>query len=76
MRDDNLYVVKCQPVINRGKEDQKAATVATTNSTMDTWHQQLGHINNLDISCSILWRKDLLGHLLWCEIEAKCESRL
>ncbi len=46
VRDGNLYVVKCQPVINRGKEDKEAATVATTNSMMDTWHQQLGHINN------------------------------
>ncbi len=39
VRDDNLYVVKCQLVINRGKEDQKAATVATTSSPIDTWHQ-------------------------------------
>ncbi len=46
VRDDNLYEVKCQLVINRGKKDQTAVTVATTSSTMDTWHQQLGHINN------------------------------
>ncbi len=39
VRDDNLYEVKCQLVINRGKKDQMAVTVATTSSTMDTWHQ-------------------------------------
>ncbi len=39
VRDDNLYVVKCQLVINRRKKDQKAATVATTSSPIDTWHQ-------------------------------------
>ncbi len=46
VRDGNLYVVKCQLVINRKKEDKEAVTVATTNSMIDTWHQQLGHINN------------------------------
>ncbi len=38
VRDNNLYKVKCQPVINGGKKDQMAVTVATTSSMMDTWH--------------------------------------